>query len=126
MIPNSLKPINRIENGTHAILGNDNSPAENEFNVFPNPRNFIIVNPIRVPSDIEIKNPATSLPKVTPMLKGNEKFEMSLAKDPATMAGDGSDSCGHIPSMNTTCHIPMKTAKSNAAFAASSKFRGDF
>ena len=71
-IPNSLKPINRIEKGTHAMLGNDKRPAENELNVFPNPLNFIIPSPISVPRAIEMENAATSLTSVIPMLSGKE------------------------------------------------------
>jgi hypothetical protein len=121
MIPNSLKPINRIENGTQAILGNDNRPAENELSVLPNPLNFIIANPMRVPNVIEIENPATSLPKVIPILFGNKRFEIILANDSATIAGEGNEILGHIPNMNTTCQAPMKIAKKSAALAASCK-----
>ena len=71
-IPKSLKPINIIEKGTHAILGNDKRPAENEPNVFPNPLNLIMASPMRVPRAMEIANAATSLTKVTPMLTGRE------------------------------------------------------
>src|SRR5687768_10252253 len=35
-IPKSLKPINNIANGIHAILGKDCSPTANELMVFPN------------------------------------------------------------------------------------------
>ena len=118
-IPNSLNPIRRIEKGTHAILGKDKRPAENEFSVFPNPLNLIIPSPISVPKEIEIKNPATSLPKVMPTPKGNERFDMSVAKDAATIAGEGREILGHIPNMKTICHAPMKIAKSRAALDAS-------
>ena len=68
MIPNSLKPISRMENGTQAILGKDNSPAENEFNVLPKPLNFIIVNPMSIPRVAEIVKAPISLARVMPML----------------------------------------------------------
>ena len=69
-IPKSLKPINKIEKGTHAILGNDKRPAENELSVFPNPLNLIMASPMSVPRAREMANAATSLAKVTPMLTG--------------------------------------------------------
>src|SRR5712692_11366183 len=84
-IPKSLKPINRIEKGTHAILGNDRRPAENEFSVFPNPLNFTIASPIVVPRATEMRNAVTSLAKVTPILTGREWFQIILTKDSATM-----------------------------------------
>lgn len=126
IIPNSLKPIKRIEKGTHAMLGNDSNPAENEFSVFPNPLNLIIEIPISVPRDIETRNPTISLPKVTPILSGKERLEVRLTKELVTMAGDGSDILGQMPNMNTICHIPMKIDKSRAALAASSRLCLDF
>jgi hypothetical protein len=68
IIPNSSNPIKSIENGTHAMLGNDNNPAENEFSVFPKPLNFIIVNPIRVPRVIETAKAPNNLASVIPTL----------------------------------------------------------
>ena len=68
IIPNSSNPIKSIENGTHAMLGNDNNPAENEFSVFQKPLNFIIVNPIRVPRVIETAKAPNNLASVIPTL----------------------------------------------------------
>ena len=68
MIPKSLNPKNRIENGTHAILGNANRPAEKEFTVLPKPLNFTMASPVTNPIVIEIANPTPSLHKVTPII----------------------------------------------------------
>ena len=68
IIPNSLKPMSRIENGTQAILGKESRPAENEFKVFPKPLNFTIVNPIRVPRVMEIVKAPSNLAMVIPIL----------------------------------------------------------
>ena len=88
-IPNSLKPMSRIENGTHAMLGNDNSPAEKEFNVLPNPLNFTITNPTAVPKVSDIAKAASNLPRVTPMFHGKEPFRIIFAKVSATIIGEG-------------------------------------
>ena len=49
-IPKSFMPINKIANGTHAILGKDCKPTANELIVLPKSSNLTIANPINSPS----------------------------------------------------------------------------
>ncbi|WP_255492841.1 hypothetical protein [Candidatus Nitrosotalea sp. TS] len=64
-----------------------------------------------MPRTIEIENPATSLPIVTPTPIGKDRFSIILANEPATIRGDGRDIVGNIPNTNTSSHTPTKIAK---------------
>ena len=116
-IPNSFSPMNKIENGTQAILGNDCSPTAKELIVFPKSLNFTIAKPIPTPKTIEIENPIKRRHIVIAMLVSNEK--LSSAKDCATIAGDGKATLGHIPRMNVSCQIPTNTARNSIVLAIS-------
>ena len=80
-IPKSFNPINRIANGTQAILGNDCNPTANELMVLPKPRNLIINNPIPIPRIIEIEKLMTSRQIVIPILVNNIALTNKSAKD---------------------------------------------
>jgi len=116
-IPNSFSPMNKIENGTQAMLGNDCSPTAKELIVFPKSLNFTIVKPIPIPKTIEIENPIKRRHIVIAMLVSNEKF--SSAKDCATIAGDGKATLGHIPRVNINCQIPTNTARNSIVLVIS-------
>ena len=120
-IPKSLSPIRSIAKGTHATLGNDCSPTAKELIVFPNPGNFTMANPTATPLVIEIVNPITRRYIVIPILVTNVKSCNKLAKDSATMAGDGIDTLGHIPNMNTNCQIPINSAINKVMLDRSSR-----
>jgi hypothetical protein len=109
--------MNKIENGTQAILGNDCSPTAKELIVFPKSLNFTIAKPMPTPKTIEIENPIKRRHIVIAMLVSNEKF--SSAKDCATIAGDGKATLGHIPRMNVSCQIPTNTARNSIVLAIS-------
>ena len=119
-IPASLSPINSIANGTHATLGNDCKPTANELMVLPKPGNFTIANPTETPMAIERVKPITRRYIVTAILTIKVKFLTKSTKDPATMAGDGNDTSGQIPIMNTSCQIPRKAAMNKITLARSS------
>src|ERR671933_1815301 len=93
-IPRSFNPINRMANGTHAILGNDCNPNAKELMVLPKLRNFIISNPIPTPRIMEIEKLMTSHHIVMPMLVNKIALANKSTKDRATIAGDGSDTLG--------------------------------
>jgi hypothetical protein len=120
-IPKSFNPISNIANGTQATLGKDCNPTAKELIVFPKPGNFTMAKPIAIPIAIEIANPITRRYIVIPMLIISVKFWSRLAKDSATIAGDGIDTFGHIPSMNTNCHIPIKAAINKVILARSAR-----
>ncbi|WP_236561759.1 hypothetical protein [Nitrososphaera sp. AFS] len=109
--------MNKIANGTQAMLGNDCNPTANELMVFPKSLNLTIVNPIQTPKMIETANPIKRRHIVTAILTTSEKF--SSAKDWATIAGDGSATFGHIPSINISCQIPKNAARKSIVFAKS-------
>jgi hypothetical protein len=121
-IPKSFNPINKIANGTHAILGNDWRPTANELMVLPKSLNFTIANPIPTPIITEIENPIRSLNIVMPIPMINEESTTNSTRDPATIAGDGSDTLGYMPSMNINCQIPKNPAKNNIILAVSLRF----
>ena len=116
-MPKSFRPMNKIENGTQAMLGNDCSPTAKELIVFPKSLNFTIANPIPTPKMIEIENPIIRRHIVTLMLVTNERF--NSAKDWATITGDGNATLGHIPSINVSCQIPTNTARNSIVLAIS-------
>jgi hypothetical protein len=119
-IPASLSPISSIANGTHATLGNDCKPTAKELIVLPKPGNFTIANPTETPIMIDKLNPITRRYIVTAILTIKVKFSTKSTKDPATIAGDGNDTSGQIPKINTNCHIPKKTAMNKVTLARSS------
>jgi hypothetical protein len=107
--------------GTHATLGNDCKPTANELIVLPKPGNFTITSPIDTPIEIEREKPITRRYMVIPILVTNVKSLIKSIKDPATIAGDGSDTSGQMPSKKTNCQIPIKAAMNNVTFAKSSR-----
>ena len=80
-IPKSFNPINKIANGTHAILGNDCNPTANELIVLPKLRNLTINNPTPTPRKIEIEKLMTRRHIVIPMLVINVALANRTAKD---------------------------------------------
>ncbi len=112
-IPKSFNPINRMANGTHAILGNDCNPRAKELIVLPKLRNLIISNPTPTPRIMEIEKLMTSRHIVIPMLVNKIALANKSAKDSDTIAGDGSDTLGNIPRTKTSCHMPINTDKDN-------------
>jgi hypothetical protein len=112
-MPKSFNPINRIANGTHAILGNDCNPTAKELIVLPKLRNRIINNPIPTPRIIEIEKLMMSRHIVIPMLVNKIALTNKSTKDRATIAGEGSDTLGNISRTKTSCHIPINTDKDN-------------
>jgi hypothetical protein len=88
--------------------------------VLPKPGNFTIANPTETPMTIDNVNPITRRYIVAAILIISVKFFTSSTKDPATIAGDGNETSGQIPNMNTSCHIPMKAATNRATLARSS------
>jgi hypothetical protein len=98
-IPKSLKPINNIANGIHAILGNDIRPTANELIVFPNCRNFIISNPMHNPSVIDRINPRNNLHNVTNILFTNVKSNSNSRIVSPTERGEGREIFGKISKM---------------------------
>ena len=116
-IPKSFRPMNKIENGTQAMLGKDCSPTANELMVFPKSLNLTITNPIPTPNIIETENPIRRRHIVQAMLVINEK--PICAKDCATIAGDGNKTLGNIPSINVSCQIPTNTARNSIVLAIS-------
>jgi hypothetical protein len=120
-IPKSFSPINNIAKGTHATLGKDCNPTAKELIVFPNPGNFTMANPTATPVVMDIANPITRRYIVIAILVTNVKSCNKLAKDSATIAGDGIDTLGHMPSMNTNCQIPIKTAMNKVILDRSSR-----
>src|ERR687897_205246 len=119
-IPASLSPISSIANGTHATLGNDCNPTAKELIVLPKPGNLTIAKPTETPIMIDRVKPMTRRYIVTPILTIKVIFLTRSTNDFATMAGDGNDTSGHIPSMNTSCHIPIKAAINRITLARSS------
>lgn len=119
-IPASLSPISSIANGTHATLGNDCKPTAKELIVLPKPGNFTMAKPTETPIMIDKVKPITRRYMVTAMPTINVRFFTKSTKDPATIAGDGNDTSGHIPNMNTNCHIPRKAAMNRVTLARSS------
>jgi hypothetical protein len=113
-IPRSFNPINRMANGTHAILGNDCNPTANELIILPKLRNLVITNPMPIPRIMEIEKLMTSRHIVIPMLVNKIALVNISAKDWATARGDGSDTVGNIPSIKTSCHRTMNTDTDNA------------
>jgi len=109
--------MNKIENGTQAMLGNDCSPTANELIVFPKSLNLTIPNPIPTPNKIEIEKPITRRHRVQAIFAINET--PIWANDCATISGDGNKTRGHIPSINTSCHIPTNTARNSNVLAKS-------
>src|SRR5215813_11745377 len=103
-IPNSFSPMNKIENGTQAMLGNDCSPTATELIFVPKSLNITIAKPIPTPKTIEIENPIKRRHIVITILVSNDKF--TSGKDCATIAGDGNATLGHIPRINVSCQIP--------------------
>ena len=73
-MPKSLRPINKIANGTNATLGKDCKPTANELIVFQKPVNFTIARPIPTPMVIEIANPIARRHIVIPILVINVIF----------------------------------------------------
>ncbi|MFL6391858.1 MAG: hypothetical protein ACJ71E_07405, partial [Nitrososphaeraceae archaeon] len=112
-IPKSFNPINKMANGTHAILGNDCNPNANELIVLPKLRNLIINNPTPTPRIMEIEKLMMSRHIVIAMLVNNIALVNKSTKEKATVAGDGRDTLGNIPSTKTSCHMPMNTDTDN-------------
>lgn len=120
-IAKSFSPISKIAKGTQAMLGNDCNPTAKELIVLPNPGIFTITNPTAIPIMMDIVNAITSRYIVIPTLLINVKSWSKPAKDSATIAGEGIDTCGHIPKMYTSCHIPINAAINNVILAKSSR-----
>src|SRR5919202_3255475 len=112
-IPKSFNPINRMANGTHAILGNDCNPKAKELIVLPKPRNLIISNPTPTPRIMEIEKLMISRHIVVPMLVNKITLVIKSAKDRATIAGDGNDTLGNISRTKTSCHMPINIDTDN-------------
>ena len=101
------------------MLGKDCNPTANELIVFPKPGNFTIAKPIPTPIIIEIEKPTISLHMVMPIPTIKEESATRPNRDSATIAGDGNDTLGHIPSIKMSCQIPRKAAKNSIMLAAS-------
>jgi hypothetical protein len=80
-MPRSFNPINRMANGTHAILGNDCKPNAKELIVLPKLRNLIITNPTPTPRIMEIEKLMISRHIVMPMLVNKIALVNKSAKD---------------------------------------------
>jgi hypothetical protein len=118
-MPKSLKPISKIEKGTHAILGNVNRPTANELIVLPKPGNFTITSPILPPITIESPNPAIRRHIVAANPTVSELFSNNSKVVDATEEGDGTRVCGYRPDNEISCQIPTKAARNKVALAAS-------
>jgi hypothetical protein len=121
-MPKSFNPISNIANGTQDTLGKDCNPTANELIVLPNPGNLTMDNPTAIPIMLETANPTTRRYIVIAMLIINVKFCSKLAKESATIEGDGNDTFGHIPKRKTNCHIPIKADINKAILAKSSRY----
>jgi hypothetical protein len=81
--------------------------------------NLTIANPIATPIMIEIEKPTINLHILIPMPTIKDESATKPNRDSATIAGEGSDTLGHIPNIKISCQIPKKAAKNSIMFAVS-------